>query len=141
MDKFYRRLTYFLLIVLLFVLVFFVGRQIYENYMSRDPMLTQIKDELRTVFPDIDMVSLIEGDKSYTINKQKIYLCLKDAKGNYYNMNMLIYVTLHELAHVRCDEVGHTQKFHDIFQDMLNVAAQHGIYNPSIPVIQDYCEY
>ena len=54
---------------------------------------------------------------------------------------MLIYVALHEVAHVLCDEVGHTQKFHSIFEDLLKKATEMGIYNPSIPLIQNYCEY
>ena len=54
---------------------------------------------------------------------------------------MLIYVFLHELAHVVCDEVGHTQKFHDIFEDILDLAHEKGVRNKNDPVIQDYCEY
>ena len=47
--------------------------------------------------------SLLDGEKI----KQKVYLCLKDENNEYYNDNMLIYVALHELAHVLCDEIGH----------------------------------
>lgn len=137
-EKFF---FYFLLIATLVLLSFILITQIKDHYRQKDPMLSELKNDLRKVFPDIDNVSLYEGDKSYTINKHKIYLCLKDAKGKYYNKNMLIFVLLHELAHVRCDEIGHTKKFHNIFEDMLKEAEINGLYNPSIPVIQDYCEY
>ena len=29
-----------------------------------------------------------------------MHLCLKDENGNYYDDNMIIYVALHELAHI-----------------------------------------
>jgi len=66
---------------------------------------------------------------------------LRDENNEYYNENMLIYVTLHEVAHAICDEIGHTQKFHEIFESLLDRAYNMGIYNPSIPIIQDYCQH
>jgi hypothetical protein len=48
---------------------------------------------------------------------------------------MLTYVGLHELAHVLCDEVGHTAKFYQIFDELLDKAHQMGLYDPSIPII------
>ena len=56
-------------------------------------------------------------------------------------MNMLIFVTLHEIAHCLCDEIGHTDRFNDIFNELLEKAIKMKIYNPSIPIIQDYCTY
>ena len=76
---------------------------------------------------------------SFTINKSRVNLCLKDKEGNYYDDNMLMYVALHELAHVMCDEIGHTDKFHEIFDKLLEKAAAYGIYDPSIPPISNYC--
>lgn len=123
------------------ILIFFTANRIYEKYVEDEPMLIEIKQTLEPVFPDINNVVLLRGRKSYTINKKKVHICLKDEKGNYYNKNMLIYVTLHELAHVRCDEVGHTEKFHSIFQEILETAIKHRIYDPDIPIIKNYCEY
>ena len=84
--------------------------------------------------------------KSYIVdgilNKYKQgFLILKDENGKYYEMNMLIYVALHELAHVLCDEIGHTDKFKRIFEDLLIDAENKGIYNPNTPPILDYCNY
>jgi hypothetical protein len=93
---------------------------------------------------DVDLfekISLYKGEKSYTINKQKVFLCLKDEKGEYYDDMMLIYVLLHEISHVLCDEVGHTQKFNDIFDEILEEATKHGIFDPSYPILQNYCQY
>ena len=54
---------------------------------------------------------------------------------------MLIYVTLHELAHVRCDEIGHTEKFHRIFKEILDEAANKGVYDSKKAIIKNYCNY
>jgi hypothetical protein len=137
-------MNFYFLLFLFFtsvVLIFVTLNRIYEKYVEDDPMLIDIRHTLYPVFPDINGVVLLKGKKSYTINKKKVHICLKDEKGNYYDKNMLIYVTLHELAHVRCDEVGHTEKFHRIFQGILDTAIEHKIYNPSIPIIKNYCEY
>jgi predicted metal-dependent hydrolase len=112
-----------------------------ENYdKSIDPKLYEIKKITNNVHSIISNVELYEDTKSYTINKEKIYLCLKDKNRKYYSDNMLVYVFLHEIAHILCDEVGHTEKFRNIFQDLLDKATEMKIYNPSIPVIDDYCE-
>jgi hypothetical protein len=132
---------FFILFFLSIVFVLFTVNRIYEKFVEDDPMLIDIRKTLEPVFPDINTVILLKGKKSYTINKKKIHLCLFDKDGKYYDKNMLIYVTLHELAHVRCDEVGHTDKFHTIFSDILDTASRKGIYDPKKPIIKNYCEY
>ena len=135
-----------------------VVTQIREEFeLKNDPKLAELRYIIEPMFKNehytggildglntkniLDSISLYKGDKSYTINKQKIYLCLKDENGEYYNMNMLIFVTLHEIAHCLCDEIGHTDRFNDIFNELLEKAIKMKIYNPSIPIIQDYCTY
>ena len=53
---------------------------------------------------------------------------------------MLIFVLAHEISHAICDEIGHTEKFHRIFQALLIKLTEAGIYDPNIPIIQEYCE-
>ena len=127
--------------VLSFVFAYFILNRIQEKFSETDPMLDKLRDTLRDIFPDINTVVLLKGEKSYTINKKKIHLCLTDEKGNYYDQNMLVFVLLHELAHVRCRDIGHTDEFHRIFKELLDTATLHGVYDPSIPPIKDYCEY
>ena len=105
-------------------------------------MLQTIRNKIRPLHPEmVDHVILLEDTKSYTINKKKVYLCLKDENGDYYDENMLIFVAIHELAHVVCDEIGHTDKFQTIFQELLNKASDLQIYDPNVAPIQNYCEY
>jgi len=131
----------FILLLLIFIgltgyLIFY---QIVDHFAMTDPMLFKLKDHIAPLHPIVTSLSFYEGNKSYTINKQKIYLCLKDEKSDYYDFNMLVYVTIHELAHVLCPEVGHTQKFHEIFDQLLKEATELGIYDPTQPIIKNYC--
>lgn len=128
--------------VLVIVLAWIVKRQVREHMEQDDPMLRRLKDVLEPVHPVIKTLKLYKGDKSYTINKDKIYLCLKDKDGEYYPLNMLSYVLLHEIAHLlNTKDIGHTEEFHRIFDELLIQAAEIGAFNPSIPIIQDYSQH
>lgn len=141
-----------LLLMLIFLLLFIIFKQVEDFSLQDDPKIIQLK-ELITPFLQqysyngkkgdvlLKKIKIYKGNKSYTINKEKIYLCLKDEKNQYYNTNMLMYVILHELAHSFCDSIGHTEEFNTIFQDLLEKANKYGIYNPSIPIDENYCNY
>jgi len=128
------------LILIGLVIITFV-RQVKENMVQNDPVLIDLKNTLMQVDPIADTLNFYVGTKSYTINKQNVYLCLKDKDGKYYDKNMLVYVALHEVAHAKCDEIGHTMTFHKIFQELLKKATEKGVYDPRKPIINDYCEY
>jgi len=70
------------------------------------------------------------NNTSYTINKgDKISFCLRSKKtGNLHQFNKLMYVGLHEISHIACDEEGHTEKFWYIFENFANKAIKMGIY-------------
>jgi len=127
-----------ILFIFILLIVIFVG-QLKEYFDSLDPMLSTIQTTLLPLHPVVKEVQFYEGNKSYTINKKKIYLCLKDKNNQYYELNMLLYVSIHELAHVLCDEIGHTPKFDRIFHDLLQKAVALNIYDPNLPILSDYC--
>ena len=102
-------------------------------------MLRKIQQRLVQVHPAAGDMEFYADDKSYTINKKRIYLCLKDLQGVYYDENMLMYVALHELAHCLCEEVGHTQRFHEIFSVLLHRAHDVGVYDRFVSPIPQYC--
>jgi len=134
-----------------------VINQAQENDLRDDPKLDELLEIITPLFSQdsdhighmsslnerdlLSEIRIYRGRKSYTINKQKVFLCLKDENGDYYNTNTLLFVLLHEISHVICPEIGHTELFHDIFSEILEKAYELGIYNPSIPVRKDYCEY
>ena len=102
-------------------------------------MILEIQSVLATVDADATRaITCKKADKSYTVNKKHMHLCLHNEKGDYFNKNMLIYVALHELAHVKCKSIGHTEEFHAIFDKLLDKATKLGVYNPEIPPVSDY---
>lgn len=127
--------------IILMVVVLIVLLQLREQYNDNDPMLRKIKDYLSDVDPGIKNTKMYVGNRSYTINKEKVFLCLKDEKGKYYDLNQLVYVFLHEYAHTLCNEIGHTDHFYKIFDELLKKAQKLGKYDPNIPLIQNYCTY
>ena len=138
----------FVLLVLLFYLLYrdlFYYEMYCEYFKASDPYLTAIADRVRTLDPRLQNISVHEDNKSYTVNKRRVFICLRDKDGNYYDENMVTYVLCHEFAHVLCDEYNpknpHTPKFHKIFMDLLEKATYKGYYDPTKPLVQGYCGY
>jgi hypothetical protein len=149
--------------IILFLLIvggimWLVVTQIEEFTLQSDPKLKVLKEKVEPLFTDekiyygvleplnnrkniLNEISLYKGDKSYTINKHKIYLCLRDENGEYYNDMMLLHVLIHEICHCLCDEIGHTEKFHVMLEALLEEAHKMGVYNKNYELIQDYCTY
>lgn len=68
---------------------------------------------------------------SYTYNKGTyMVLCLRSKKNKrLHDVNTLMYVVLHELSHVACPEIGHTDLFKDIFTFFTTQAIKINLYN------------
>jgi hypothetical protein len=131
----------FLVFLIFLILSIILCPYIYEYY-NDDPKIEELKNKLSVVFPDIKNIKIYNSSgKSYTINKHKVYLCTKDKDGKYYDDNMLIYVLLHEYSHILCDEIGHTEKFHDIFSKVVAKATLENLYDPKISLIENYCDH
>ncbi len=68
---------------------------------------------------------------SYSVNKgEEVSICMK-SKLNHQNheINLLMYVMIHEMAHFACPEIGHGDLFKFIFKKFLEEAVNIGIYN------------
>lgn len=68
---------------------------------------------------------------SYSINKgEKIVFCLRsrDKERKLSDLNTLIFVALHELAHIGTESIGHTPEFWDNFRWILKEAIKIDIY-------------
>lgn len=70
------------------------------------------------------------GYTSYSVNKgEKIILCVRQKDTNeIVEKNVILYVTIHELAHLMTDEIGHTNTFWENFKFILQEAVDIGIY-------------
>jgi hypothetical protein len=132
-------ITGILVFACFFLLVWILTNQIKDHYAMFDPKLLELRKKLRVHFPElINKTTAHCGDSSYTLDKTKVYLCLRDEKGNYYSDNTLMHVYLHELAHVKTHNIGHTHEFHKNFQEMLDKAESVGLYDSSIEVPDNY---
>ena len=79
-------------------------------------------------------------DTSYTIGKgQQTHFCLRD-KDNPDNLipeNVMLFVMLHEAAHMaNYNDIGHNKKYWEVFKLILHEAVLAGIYEPV-----DYAKY
>jgi len=112
-----------------------------ERFDDIPPVINELKRDLAVVHPAFATTRIVKGDQSYTLNKKKVFLCLTDKKtGKMYDKNMLTYVLIHEMAHVlnKADE-GHTPAFHKKMDELLDIAEKKGVYDPRIPLVDDYC--
>ena len=111
--------------------------------------MQKLVDHCAKTFPDRDNVKrLKEGFNpkkiqetlptseytAYSENKgEKIAFCLdknKDGKGGLIDSNTLMFVAIHELAHVASESIGHTDEFWRNFKFLLQEAEKINIYVP-----------
>lgn len=67
---------------------------------------------------------------SYSVNKgEEIVFCLRCKKTTIlHNLNLIMYVAIHEMAHTACIEIGHPPLFNKIFKFLLEHAIRLKIY-------------
>ena len=92
------------------------------NLMSK-----RFKDhEIREALPK-------SGQTSYSLNKgERIVLCLRGRTKNetIADVNTIMFVALHEMAHIMTISIGHNQEFWDNFRFILAHAIKWGLYTP-----------
>ena len=118
---------------------------VYEWFTVHDKqdyeVIQRLHNIARLIFPEVDDIIIVpNGDQTFTVNKNKIHLCLKNKDGTYYSDNMLLFALIHELAHVNNKfNVGHTEEWHAIFNHMLSIAHDEGIIDLNEPLPDEYC--
>jgi hypothetical protein len=113
--------------------------QVYE-----DPLVFKLKQDLMTIDPRVVNINFYASNKSFTEDKKRIYLCLKDRHGQYYDYNMLIYVACHELAHAFSSSVDYshtTEEFRTNYSNLLTNARNAGLWDENKPIVEQYCNY
>ena len=67
---------------------------------------------------------------SYSVNKgEEIVFCLRSKEDDsIHDINELMYVAIHEIAHVGCPEIGHTPLFLNINKILLEQAIECNVY-------------
>lgn len=109
--------------------------------------LLQLSDYLEVRYPDDKRVkrlrkfapdNIVESSPnskytSYSVNKgEKIVFCLRsrNSEQKLVDLNLLMFVALHELAHVITVSIGHTEEFWDNFKWLLEKAVSQNLYIP-----------
>lgn len=82
--------------------------------------------------------SITSGYTSYSVNKgEKVILCIRQSDKSFVDKNIILYVAIHELAHIYThQEVGHTDLFWKNFKFLIEEAVSIGIYKK-----EDYSKY
>lgn len=109
----------------------------------RQKLITLVEHLIKTHSPDDSRIMMLKenfdpdalregvdnsGYTSYSINKgEKVVLCLRN-KDRLVDLNTMMFVSLHELAHICTRDVGHTDTFWKNFRWILEESINIGIY-------------
>lgn len=100
------------------------------DYKSYQQYIEILNDRVRNIkFIESSPDSLYT---SYSVNKgEKIVFCMRSQKtGKLHNINLMMYVALHEISHVACPIYdNHGNLFKKIFAFFIDVANEIGIYD------------
>jgi len=114
-----------------------------EDFKEYTLYITQLNknfNESRTIIYETDPTTNLT---SYSVNKgEELSICLKSkTSGQLHDINLLMYVVIHEMSHFACPEIGHGELFQKIFKKFIEIAIKLNIYSyddySSKPV--EYC--
>jgi len=123
-----------------------LSNYLYEN---KDVKYSENQEYIHRLHTKINYVEFSESSASsmytsYSVNKgEQLVFCLreKSLQGDLHDINLIMYVALHEIAHIACPEYSHTELFKKIFAFFVLVAIDINIYKKidfnEYPV--DYC--
>jgi hypothetical protein len=104
-----------------------------EHVYSTDKEKKGVK-QLKTNFNSRNIIENTPGGQytAYSVNKgEQLAICLRNAKDDtFINDNLIFFVSIHEMAHVMTDEVGHTPLFWDNMKYLLEQSEELGFYIP-----------
>jgi len=121
----------------------------YDNYKKSNTEEddTYIK-YIRTIKERLPYVKISESPlnskfTSYSVNKgEELVFCIRSkTTRKIHPLNELLYVSIHEIAHIGCPEIGHTELFRLINLYLLKKAVCYGlyIYIDYFETNKDYC--
>ena len=78
-----------LFVCFMFLLYIYFNMNKIETY--QDPLITRIVEDLIKVEPRVKDLHFEASNESFTEDKKRVYLCLKDENGQYYDYNMIMF--------------------------------------------------
>jgi len=110
-------------------------KKLYLHLESAYPDKPQVQLLLQNFRPDPERLLESTPDEehtSFSVNKgQKVHLCLRQRQGGNETLvdeNIMVFVSLHEMAHVCTDSVGHEPEFWNNFGWLLKEAEKTNTY-------------
>lgn len=114
-------------------------RNLKKNYLVMPPKIINVRgielntyDVTKNILQRYNQDNLVEAvgrsdSTSFTIDKGSITgICIKNMDGTYVDINTLVFVMLHEIAHLAVDTIQHDDDFWAAFTFLLSQA--NGIY-------------
>jgi len=110
------------------------------NYIDQKTDHAEFDKNIKLLRERYNKDSLMENieldNTTYTVNKgESIEFCLatRDSHQEIYDINKLMFVTIHELAHIGCVSFDHGEEFRKFFPYLVENAIKCGVYK-----YQDY---
>lgn len=110
-------------------------KKLYLHLESAYPDKPQVQQLLQNFRPDPERLLESTPDEehtSFSVNKgQKVHLCLRQRQGaneTLVDENIMIFVALHEMAHMITKSIGHEPEFWNNFGWLLREAEKIGVY-------------
>ena len=102
---------------------------------TTDQELLKYKSNIESIYNKIDTVIVRENEgendlTSYSVNKgEELVFCVRSKiNSKIHDINELMYVAIHEIAHIGCPETGHTRLFAKVNLFLLRKALEQGLY-------------
>lgn len=104
--------------------------QLVKHMMAKFPNNEDVERMYKNYSPNsISEGSVESGYTSYSVNKgEKLIFCIRQKDQSFVDKNVVMYVAIHELAHIMTKEVGHTDSFWSNFKFLLEEAIEIGLY-------------
>lgn len=113
-----------------------------RNYSNKDDVIRLVENFNEDNIRETDMM---DSGTSYSINKgRELSLCIRDKNDENYKLhrvNLIMFVVIHELAHIMSKSYGHNEEFGENFVFLLQEANKIGVYTTEdySQNNQDYC--
>lgn len=112
-------------------LIFMLEDHLYRN-IDKYPKQKQYIEQLHQRIQGVELAENTPESSytSYSVDKgEEMVICLRSKRvGDIHDLNLLMYVVLHEMAHVACPCEQHNPPFHDIFIFLQEEAIKLGIF-------------
>lgn len=105
-----------------------------EHLISNDIPNKESASRLASRFKNTELreTGIFEFNTAYTLNKGKeIRICLDHGGKEKLDVNLIMFVLLHEMAHVMSETYGHNKEFVDNMDIIVKTAVKIGIYSPT----------